>query len=246
MTTLNSKRTFRFHEKIINEKRSLFDTYSKFYSILSEVKTLKGKKLELGSGSGFLKRYIPELITSDVVAYKNIDKIIYAEKLPFKNNSLSAIYMLNVFHHIKNAKKALHEFNRCLMVGGKIIMIEPYKTAWSKFIYINFHHEPFDEYGTWKVNGKGRLSDSNQALPWIIFERDKNIFNEEFPSLKINSIHPHTSMSYALSGGLSKSGLPYSIWKIINKVERENVVLDRLNGMFATIILEKKDITSHK
>ena len=68
--------------------------------------------------------------------------------------------------------------------------IEPANTWFSRIIYRNFHHEDFDENGGWhlKKNG-GRLSNANQAIPYIIFERDLKIFKEKFPGFSLIKKH---------------------------------------------------------
>src|SRR3990172_12660853 len=101
---LDSPETTIKRINIIKKKKFLYQIYLDFY------KTFKrhsqnippGKKVEIGSGAGFLKEVIPEVVTSDVMKLPNCDMQFSAEKMPFADNSLSAIYMLNTFHHIKN------------------------------------------------------------------------------------------------------------------------------------------------
>ena len=77
-------------------------------------------------------------------------------------------------------------------------------TWFSRIIYKNFHHEDFDEYGGWhlKKNG-GRLSNANQAIPYIIFERDLKIFKEKFPGFNLIKKYKFKPVHYVLSGGFS-------------------------------------------
>src|SRR5258708_21712663 len=141
---LDSESTMILHESLIEIKIILRKIYENFYKEFKKTKIPKGKVIELGSGGGFLKKFIPKIITSDVVKGPKISKVFFAGKMPFKKNSFSGIFMLNVLHHIKNPEKGFSEMNRCLKIGGKIKMIEPYNSIWSKFIYQNFHHELFD------------------------------------------------------------------------------------------------------
>lgn len=238
---LDDKETVLEHKELIENKYILKKIYIKFYKEFGKSRPKKGKILELGSGGGIFKRIYPKSITSDVVAGPGIDKVFFAEKIPFKNDSLSAIYMLNVLHHIKDPAKGLKEMQRVLKKNGKIIMIEPYNSFWSRFIYKNFHHEVFDPKAGWRVKGKGRLSDANDALPWIIFVRDRKLFEQRFPNLKIVKIEPHTPFMYLLSGGLSKPQLiPNTLYKYACSVEDFLTPLNHYLGMFVTIVLEKK------
>src|SRR5258708_29185936 len=218
---IDDKETISIHKSLIEKKIILKKIYQTFYNEFKKTKIPRGKVLELGSGGGFLKEIIPQIITSDVIKGDGIYKVFFAEKMPFGNNSISSIFMLNVLHHIKNPEKALKEMERCLKVGGKIKMIEPYNSVWAKFIYQNFHHELFDPNSDWKIKGKGRLSDANDALPWIIFVRDRKIFEKKFPSLKIIKVVPHTPFLYLISGGLSKPQfIPNFLYPVANKIEK--------------------------
>lgn len=242
MNKLNSKKTLLNHWSLIHSKTKIWlrNIYFDFYWKMKQISVPRGPKIELGSGGGFLKEVIPDVITSDVLSGKGIDKIIFAESIPYKNNEVSAFYMLNVFHHIKNAERAIQEMNRCLKMGGKIVMIEPWNSMWGRFIYSNLHHERFDPKLDWKILGLGRMSDANGALPWIIFRRDRQLFERLFPNLTIVSITPHTPFSYLISGGLSKSQLlPNFLYPLVTFFEQLISPLNNLLGMFATIELKK-------
>lgn len=228
--------------QIIRQKKFLETLYKDFYLILKShsVKLPKGKKIELGSGAGFIKEMIPDVITSDVIKLPMCDAVINAEKMRFADTSVSAIYMLNTFHHIKNPKKALTEFQRVLKKDGKVIMIEPYNSVWGRFIYKNFHYEGFNETAGWRIKGNGPLSDANNALPWIIFERDRELFEKLFPNLKISYFKPHTPIRYLLSGGLKKAQfVPTTAYGYIKKLENICSPFNKSLGMFVTIVITK-------
>ncbi len=236
MASLDSKKTLLKHRELIRKKPILNHIYREWYGIIKKKIPKKGTVVELGSGAGFIKEFIPRTITTDVIKGPNIDRVINAERLPFRNDTISAFVMVNTFHHIKNPLKALLEMQRCLQKGGRIIMIEPWNTIWSRFIYKNFHHEMFDEKAGWMVRGKNRLSDANGALPWIIFERDRTLFKKKFCMLSIESIQKHTPFRYLASGGLSSSQfLPSSSFKALTKIDE----IFRSAGLFATIVLKK-------
>ena len=228
--------------EIIKRKTLLKNFYLQSYHTFKKLSqnTPKGKKVELGSGGGFIKEIIPDCITSDVMQLPSCDLTFPAEKLPFKNNSVSAIYILNTFHHIKNPKKALFEFQRCLKRKGVVIMIEPNNSILGKFIYKNFHHETFDPNSNWITAGKGHLSSANGALPWIIFKRDKDIYEKLFTNLKIVKLVPHTPFLYLLSGGFTAPQLiPVFLYPFVTAIENIIKPLNNQMGMFITIVLRK-------
>ena len=232
-----------FHRKIILRKKFIKRLYDEWYGmILKKLANVSGKKLEIGSGGGFLKDIAPEIITSDVLPLPHCDLLIAAKELPFAENELSAIVMIDTLHHIGDCEFFFNEALRTLRQGGKIVMIEPANTLFSRFIYKNFHHEPFDEKAKeWHFPATGALSHANGALPWIIFVRDKNKFNKLFPQLTINSIHLHTPFRYLLSGGMPyKSMVPDWMFSPITFVERMMSPLLGMFAMFQTIEIIKR------
>lgn len=241
MRDLDTKDSLLEHKGIIHTKLFLRNVYIDFYKILKSYKVPKnGLLIEVGSGGGFLKKIIPKVITTDVIKVDGVDRKLNLENIKLKSNSVSAFYMLNVFHHIKNPKKALSEMERCLIEGGKIIMIEPWPTVFSKFIYKNFHHETFDTDSNWKVKGTGRMSDANGAIPWIVFKRDSQKFRQLCPNLQIEKITLHTPFKYLLSGGLSHSQyLPTFLYPLLSLFENTLKPFNNLVAMFATVIITK-------
>jgi len=230
------------HARILLEKPFLKNLYEDFYSELkqavpeSETKTI----VELGSGGGFIKEVIPIAITSDVLDVPNVDKVFSACRMPFENASVDAFVMFDVLHHIPQPREFFKEALRCLKVSGKIIMIEPANTLWGSFIYKNFHHEGFDTKADWNLCKGGPLLTGNGAIPWIIFSRDRKIFESEFPALQIMRMRFHAPLRYLLSGGFTLRQLvpsfSYSFFKAIEFILSP---LNCLIGMFQTIELEK-------
>ncbi len=230
------------HRDIILKKPFLKRLYNDWYLIfIIKSKEIKnGKYLEIGSGGGFLKDVFPEVITSDILTLPNVDLIFTAEEIPFKENELASIVMLNVFHHIPKPHLFLKEAQRTLIKGGKIIMTEPANSSLARFIYKRFHHEPFDEKGQREIKAGSPLSNSNQALPYIYFERDLDLFKKDFPSLKINSINYHSPFSYIISGGVSRSAmLPFFMYNFVKGIEWLFSPFFKQIGLFCTIEIEK-------
>jgi SAM-dependent methyltransferase len=230
--------TTQLRQQIIASKPFLKKIYSEWYQAIQAALGDDPKKiLELGSGAGFFKSYCPQVISSEVFHTPGVDLIADATRLPLPENSLDAIVMTDVFHHIPNVSRFLGESCRCIKPGGKMVMLEPWPTAWSKWVYTNLHHEPFIPDGSWEIPNSGPLSGANGALPWIVFERDREIFSERFPHLKITSIKPLMPIAYLLSGGVSmRTLMPGWMYKPVRAFEK-------LSGqqhwaMFALIELE--------
>lgn len=241
MKDIDTKESLLDHKKIINNNKFLNLIHKSFYKKIA-LNVSQKPVVEIGSGPGFIKTVIHSAITTDVIKGPGIDTIAFAENLPFKSKSVGSVVMLNVFHHIKNPVKALYEFDRCLKPNGRIVMVEPWPTLWSKFIYQNFHNEEFNVKGNWKINGCGRMSDANGALPWIVFKRDIKKFKRLFPNLQIINIELHTPFKYLVSGTLSKPQLlPAPFYPIIDYFERLISPLNKYLALFATIVIRKVD-----
>jgi SAM-dependent methyltransferase len=240
---LDDPSTTLLHAGIIRQKPFLKKTYLDFYrEFQNAFADTKGKTLiELGSGGGFLKEIMPDVITSDVLQIPTVDIVFSAIAMPFADASVDAFFMVDVLHHIPDAEQFFKEALRCLKPGGKIVMVEPAATPFGCFIYKKFHHEHFDPAAGWRLEKKGPLSEANGAIPWIVFSRDRRIFESKFPSIKILRIRLHTPLRYLVSGGLSlRQLLPSFMYPVIKGIEFILMPLNPLIGMFQTIELQKQ------
>lgn len=194
------------HKETWESKKILRDIYEEWYKrIISDLNTDGGRTVELGSGSGNFKEYLPDLISSDIDPCSWLDMSFDAHKMPFENQSLSNIVMIDVFHHLYNPVMFLQEAYRVLKKGGRIIMLEPFPSPFSLMIYKRFHPEPFifeTDYFKLKDLSDKDPWDSNQAIPYLIFfkHRDKfsELFKNKFDILKSDKL---SFILYPASGG---------------------------------------------
>jgi SAM-dependent methyltransferase len=244
-TDLDDPATTLLHAGIIKRKRFLRELYSEFYTIIRDrvppVKT--PVVIEIGSGGGFIKEIIPSAQTSDIMPVPGLDLCFSATDMPFEAQSVDCFCMINTLHHIPDPAVFFRECTRCLRPGGSVVMIEPANTLFSRLIYTRFHHEPFDPKAGWTLPPGGPLSMSNQAMPWIIFHRDRERFEREFPSLHIDQLRPHTPLRYLLSGGFSCQqllpGLFYPVASITDRILLRPIL--PLTALFMTITLQRVD-----
>ena len=165
-----------------------------------------------------------------------------AQRLPFADQSMRAILMTNVLHHIPDARRFFAEASRCVRPGGRLLMIEPWLTSWSRFVYRHLHAEAFSpEAPDWSFASMGPLSGANTALPWIVFARDGSKFESEFPEFSIETIQPMLPFRYLVSGGVSMRnlvpGFTHSAWKAFERMLQSQ--MPRL-GTFAFIALLRR------
>lgn len=228
---------------IIKNKGLLKKIYNDWYQNISKfLPSGEAPVIELGSGGGFMKDTIPELITTDVLSSHNIDIVMDGTIFPFSDNSLRSIVMTFVFHHIHDPLKFFAESTRCVQSGGRIIMLEPWVTPWSRFVYLWLHHEPFyPNAEDWQFVTNGPLSGANGALPWIVFKRDRSLFHCKYPEWDIITIKLTGVFCYLLSGGVSmRSLMPGYMYKLCHAVEKLAEPWKDKLSLFAFIVLEKK------
>jgi SAM-dependent methyltransferase len=240
---LDDARTTLLHRQIILNKPFLKKIYEHWYRIFVKQSALlpPGPLLEIGSGGGFIQEVMPGVITSDILSLEHCDKCFSADKLPFQNDELSGIFMINVFHHLPKPADFLKEANRTLKSNARIVMIEPANSIWGRFIYRNFHHEPFEPKAGWEIDSTGPLSGANGALPWIIFERDKSLFEKQFPGLELQSIKFEMPFMYLVSGGVSRRALvPLWAFNFIRGAEKLLSPVSKYLSMFQVIVIRKK------
>ncbi len=239
--SIDDPETTFLRAEIIRQKTLLRRIYHAWYSLLiAHIPSGKGQVAEIGSGAGFLKEYCVTAITSEVFHSVHVDMVYDAAAMPFKSETLRSLLLVDVLHHIPEPTAFFFEAARCVRGGGRCLMIEPWNTGWSRWVYRRLHHEPFDVSGGWTIPPSGPLSGANGALPWILFERDRNIFSEKFPEWNISSIQPMMPLTYLLSGGISlRSPFPGAAYPFFRRMER-SFGLEEKAAMFALIILDRR------
>jgi SAM-dependent methyltransferase len=234
--------TTELRKQIILSKPFLRAIYDEWYGMLvAGLPAEGGEVLELGSGAGYCDRFIPRLITSEVFPCRAVRLVADAQRLPFRDRSLRAIVFTDVLHHIPDVRKFFSSASRCLCSGGKILMIEPWVTPWSRFVYTHFHHEPFcPEAREWEFPTTGPLSGANGALPWMVFVRDRDRFESEYPQLVIEQIRPFLPFRYLLSGGIGMRslmpGCTHPLWLWFERILESHMAQ---LGMFAFISIRR-------
>jgi SAM-dependent methyltransferase len=207
---IDDPQTTILRRKIIQENLFLRQIYEQWYRlIVANLPAMDGPVLELGSGAGFFKDfYAGNVISSEVFYCPTVQVVLNGQRLPFRHHSLRAIVMTDVLHHIPQVRQFFSEACRCLLPGGAIVMIEPWVSRWSSWVYSRLHAEPFlPEAKDWGFPEAGPLSAANGALPWMLFERDRQQFEREFDQLSIHSIQLLMPFRYLVSGGVSMRAL---------------------------------------
>lgn len=201
-----------------------------------------GLRIEIGSGGGFIGSIIPGVLETDVMSASSPALIMSAARISFRDSSLAAVYALNVLHHIPDPDRLFQELIRVLKPGGAFVAVEPANTVLSSFVYRNFHHEPFDPTAGWRLpDGKGPMTASNQALPWILFARDRAEFEARYPQLKLELHGLHSGILYILSGGVSLRQLvPTFCGPLVDALESALRPISSIISLFMTVRITKR------
>lgn len=206
-----------------------------------------GNILEIGAGSGHMAAFTDqEVVSLDILVAPWLDLVADAQQLPFRDDSLSNIVMLDVLHHIPRPTDFFVEAIRVLRPGGRLVMIEPAITL-ASWPFLHFAHpEPVDLRADPldPVEEKDRDPfDSNQAIPTLLFKRKvhRRRFEQQFPKLRIVQTKWLSLMAYPLSGGFRPwSLLPARLVPFLLKVESFLMpVLGPLLAFRLLVVLER-------
>lgn len=237
---INAARTIVLHREIVERKRLLREAHMRWYReclpAYRETTHLNGKLLEIGCGAGFLDKVIPGLYKTDVVENPYAQRVMNGMQLDFPNESLRAIFAIGVVHHMSDPSKFLSEAERVLEKGGRVVMLEPHNTFVQRFLckFLD-HYEFFDDTITdWANPRANRMSGANMAISWVMFIRDRNLFDRRFPGLQVKAIRYHTFLPYIASGGMAfRPFLPSAATPLVNASE---VLLRPLMSKIGTIM----------
>ena len=171
----------------------------------------KGKSLEIGGGSGNLKEFAPDVVSTDVVWLPWVDAVADAQRLPFGDKTFSNIVMVDVLHHIEQPGLFFSEAQRVLEPGGRLVMVEPSITPLSFPFFRFFNPEPVDmsvdPLAEIVPDPNRQPFDANQGIPTLLGGKYRKQMERDFPELKMTCADQFDFLAYPLSGGFRKWSL---------------------------------------
>jgi SAM-dependent methyltransferase len=187
--------------------------------------------VEIGSGLSFIRKRRPEIVASDITP-GHVDLVLDGRFLPFRDNSVRALLLTHVFHHIPDVANFLCEAERVLVPGGVISLVDETHTPFARFFFSVFHPEPYnDRTAEWSFPPGHTMLDSNQALTWMVFFRDRDRLSKVAPALTLERWQYLPWFSYLLSGGVNlRSFIPRRMASVFGGIDR---ALKPLDGAFA-------------
>lgn len=232
---MGSPEWFAAQDRMMDEKPLVQACYALWHKLLlddADSAGAEGAIVELGSGLSRLRLLRPEIVTTDVVP-GNVKLLVDGRHLPFRDGSVRALLLTHVFHHIPDVAAFLHEAGRVLRPGGVISIVDCAHTPFSRFFFGRIHPEPYRAAAReWSFPAGHTMLDSNQALTWIVFERDRERFEAEFPVLRIERRRWLPWFSYLLSGGVNlRSFVPRPLTPLASLADRALRPLDPLGAI---------------
>lgn len=238
--------TIEKHRNVWSKKIVLQRVYHEYYRKMLRLCSESTPIVELGCGGGFFKEFCPDIIATDLEDTPWSDKQADCCDLPFENDSVGNIVMVDVFHHIANPFTFLHEASRVLKKKGRVVMLEPWASTLGYHFYKHIHHEEAD----WNVNLNQPFDqdkdafDGNAVLPTMFFtSKDHTPPPGHLEGLlHVHQVERLPAISWLLTGGFQPYRLlPNWLLPATQLTDRLIKPLAGLIALRAIIVLEKPE-----
>lgn len=207
-----SKEILDRHRELWKKKKLTRYLYAKWYEeIAREFSPVDAPAVEIGSGTGNFKDFMPSVIASDIVRCDWLDMVNDAMALPYGDSTIGNFVLIDAIHHVSDPVAAITEMSRCLRKKGRIIIYDVF-ISWFSYLYYNFLHDEDVDLSadlfnmTDRPGGKAPFS-SNQAVATLLFFKEIERFKKRFPGLKAAKREVREFLLYPLSGGFDSPQL---------------------------------------
>jgi SAM-dependent methyltransferase len=236
------------HRTILDRKPLIREVFTEIHDLMLDLEQRllsgHGTRIEIGAGVYPIRESDADVLATDVVAGPNLDRVLDAQCMDVPDSSVRTIFGQHCFHHLPEPSRFLTEARRVLVPGGGVILVEPYWGPVASLIFKRlFTSETFDKnVPNWETPLQGSMSGANQALSYVVFERDIERYTENYPDLPI--IHReilHNHFRYIVSGGLNfRQLLPNAAIPFLKGLELITRPLNRWIGLHHAIVLRKR------
>ncbi len=222
--------------------------YRRYHQTLDDTRScVAGIDIEIGAGHGSFAEFRPDTFSCDIVPCPWLDCAADAAHLPFADESLANIIMLDVLHHVDRPADFFKGAARALAPGGRILLIEPYVSPVSWVAWRFFHHESIDMQAR-PLGDDGAHTgvrtddpwDANIAIPTLLFWKDLGAFQRRFPVLSVVRRDRFDLLLFPLSGGFEKRRLvPLALAPVVHALERFLTPLTPMLAFRCLVVIEK-------
>jgi SAM-dependent methyltransferase len=230
------------HRRVWEHKPSLRAVYTRWFDRLHRACEPGAPIIELGCGPGFLKDRYPDIVATDAWLNIHADGVLDAGTLPFGDEQIAHVVMLDVFHHLPAPVQFLREAARTLRAGGRVAMIEPWLGTAGQLLFRYVHHEEcdptVDPAAPWALPSKDPMR-GNVALPYLYFRPGGLLESLGLP-LRVIQREPFTALPWMLSGGFQRfTLLPAAAEGAVERLDRVLSLLPRLTATRCFVLIEK-------
>jgi SAM-dependent methyltransferase len=139
-------RLYYFLIRVVSPVFGSFRSFDDFYA------DAHGIILNIGSGNEPRR---PRVVNVDMIDYDNVDIVADIHQLPFRDNSIDAVYNSMVLEHVAEPRQVVGEIHRVLQPGGLVYTAVPFMQP--------FHASPHD-YQRYTLPGLKHLHDGFEIL----------------------------------------------------------------------------------
>lgn len=207
--------------------------------------------VEIGSGCGSFKQFLPSAIATDVVQLNvGIDCVVDARQMPFGIGTIGSFVLVDCLHHLPRPLKFLRDAAGCLQRGGRIVMFEPAATPWARLVWKLFHFEAVDlnvdlfgeDSATEATNTDFMFA--NMGIATLLFRSNLKKTLDRLVGLKLTKVEYSDFVVYPATGGFSSAS--YMPGRLARPFHIAEQVLTRpfdtwLTGMRMLIVLERTE-----
>jgi SAM-dependent methyltransferase len=243
---VDSDELIAIHRRILGEKKMMREVVREVYQTCADLDRRylsgAGYRVELGAGASLFKDFYPDVITTDIKWARHLDLTIDAQAMPFADASVRAFYGIECFHHLPDVGRFFNELARTLVPGGGCILIEPYYGPVARLLFKRlFAREDFDPAQKEWNQSAGPMRGANQALSYVVFTRDRQRFDADYPELSLLLERPLDNyLRYLLSGGLNFRALvPGACAPLLRLCEFGLKPINRVVALHHVIVLRK-------
>ncbi len=235
------------HGRMLARKPILRAVFAEFHHLFDRLDkkwlTGSGPRIEIGAGVSPIRDTYPDVLATDIVPSARLDRVLDAQEMALADGSVRAVFGQNCFHHFPHPDRFFRELERVLSPGGGAILLEPYHGPFASFLFKRmFRTEGYDKaYPSWETPATGPMNGANQALSYIVFSRDRHMFESSYPGLKIVHQEPCSNyLKYLVSGGLNFRQLcPDWMAPAIGALQWAMSPLDRWLALHHVVVLRK-------
>lgn len=233
--TGDEARLLAAYERVWERKRILRTLYEAWYArIASELRP--GTVVEIGAGTGNFKRWLASrrIWTLDILPGRYVNVRADALRLPFRPASVDNIVLFDALHHIARPTGFLAAAAGVLRPGGRVVLVEPYVSAWGWFVYKFLHHERVD-FAFQESDAPKAAWDGNAAIPQLVLASDRQ---SSLP-LRLVKLGYGDFLAYPLSGGFSyRALLPAPVLSGLHRLEQSRLFQNKLFALRLFAVLE--------